>query len=122
MAALVLGFWELSTDHGHCPVASGQAVAMCGQTVETVGHWVWTDVPHSVTVPGWMVGPQAVLVGHRVVRVGQVVSCIGHWVCTAGQTVGCGAHSVGTPGVMVGPPQVAGLTGHWVVTCGQVVC
>lgn len=37
---------------GHAPVASGQAVCMCGQTVETVGHWVGTDVPHWVTVPG----------------------------------------------------------------------
>jgi hypothetical protein len=60
---------------------------MCGQTVETVGHCVGTDVPHSVTEPGKVVGPQVVFVGQIVVRVGQVVSAIGHWVWTVGQTV-----------------------------------
>ena len=52
MAALDLGFWVESTNHGQAPVASGQAVDMCGHTVETVGHWVGTDVPHWVTEPG----------------------------------------------------------------------
>jgi hypothetical protein len=42
--------------------------------------------------------------------------------------VGCVTHCVGVPGVLVGPPQVAGLngqvvawTGHCVGTCGKWV-
>jgi hypothetical protein len=89
---------------------------MCGQTVETVGHCVGTDVPHCVTVPGRRVGPHAVFVGQIVVRTGQVVSAIGHWVCWVGQTVGWVRHCVGVSGVLVGPPpHVAGSNGQVVV-------
>lgn len=107
---------------GHWPVASGQAVAMCGQTVGTVGQRVGTEVPHWVMLPGKVVGPQVVLVGHSVVRAGQVVSCIGHWVSLGGQTVGWVRHWVGVSGVEVGPPQVAGSNGQWVGSVGQNVC
>jgi hypothetical protein len=120
---------------------------MCGQTVETVGHWVGMGVPHWVTVPGWRVGPQVVFVGQIVVRTGQIVSAIGQWVCWVGQDVGAigqtvvsaaplghcvglaasghwvgwALHSVTVPGVIVGV-HPGWFAGQRVVSCGQTVC